>query len=601
MYTVSFTITSALPADLGYIPISAEIDFASLLPNGGSDARLKPASIVVIDLADDTVVPHHLTEDFAHGDHGRVEFVIGDPTHTRYDIRFSSLASGETRPPLAPSWTVPVVGVGDLLRFNANEPRPITMFCFRLVDLNGNGHADLAGTWNYYHRPGEARSGVVCYPRLDGGSDALHCGDQVRLRFREPGSAQLFDFPGTYVDADFGNLSGNGEPDLVFTEWNTGRIEFFRSTGDTDDGGWPIWERDHQISVPEERVQSLSRVDVDGDGVLDVLFNGRWIRNTNPAGWPFQAATPVDLGAGERIACLDISADGRLDLLSVVERESSVTEHPDSDAAWPGADVFWHARLPGESVAFGPPQPVVGLPPSAHRIAAARDLDGDGVLVQHNIWQEITFFEIHLGEDGVAIATRLARAEADNPPMAFSDQGWPCACDWNGNGVVDLLIGGGYGWPRIVRNESTDIQPAFREPELLVATSTESEAKPIRLLRDEILPPTKHWHNMGYPYPCFVDWDGDGLPDLMLPNETNRIFWYRNVGSLQQPSFGPRQQLIVEGYEDDADKRALVGQRALDKDLPNHPYPFDDTSPSSGAPAPVSRTLPAMAPWTWSP
>jgi hypothetical protein len=99
MYTVSFTITSALPADLGYIPISAEIDFASLLPNGGSDARLKPASIVVIDLADDTVVPHHLTEDFAHGDHGRVEFVIGDPTHTRYDIRFSSLASGETRPP----------------------------------------------------------------------------------------------------------------------------------------------------------------------------------------------------------------------------------------------------------------------------------------------------------------------------------------------------------------------------------------------------------------------------------------------------------------------------------------------------------------------
>ena len=44
-----------------------------------------------------------------------------------------------------------------------------------------------------------------------------------------------------------------------------------------------------------------------------------------------------------------------------------------------------------------------------------------GLLVQHNIWQEITFFEIHLGEDGVAIATRLARAEADNPPMAFSD------------------------------------------------------------------------------------------------------------------------------------------------------------------------------------
>ena len=84
---------------------------------------------------------------------------------------------------------------------------------------------------------------------------------------------------------------------------------------------------------------------------------------------------------------------------------------------------------------------------------------------------------------------------------------------------------------------------------------------------------------MGYPYPAYVDWDGDGLPDLMFPNETNRIFWYRNVGTREQPEFGPRQQLIVDGYPDDAAKRARVAERALDKELPNHPYPFDETSP----------------------
>lgn len=352
-------------------------------------------------------------------------------------------------------------------------------------------------------------------------------------------------------------------------------MQFFRNTGDTDDGGWPIWELDHAIDVPEERVHSMSLVDLDDDGVLDLLFNGRWIRNTNHAGWPFQPAEAVDLGAGERIAALDVSGDGQLDLISLTERESAVREHPDSDDAWPGSEVACHFRLPTEGPTFGAAVPVTGLPPSTHRIAAASYLDKPGLLVQHSIWQEITFFELHItAESTIEPAPLARRAEALNPPMTFSDQGWPCLCDWNDNGVLDLLIGGGYGWPRIVRNVGSDERPAYAEPELIL-----SEGQPIRLLRDEILPPTRHWHNMGYPYPSLIDWDGDGLPDLMLPNETNRIFWYRNEGTRSEPVFGPRQQLIVDGYEDDAHKRAAVGEAALDKDLPNHPYPFDDTSP----------------------
>ncbi|HJP33706.1 MAG TPA: VCBS repeat-containing protein [Candidatus Latescibacteria bacterium] len=572
-----FNITSSLPTDVGHIPISAGIDFGPLLlaAGEGSGARLDPTSVEVVDLTDGATIPHHLAEDFAHGDRGCVEFVIRNPTHVHYELRFAAVRPGGARPHVAPTARVPMVGLGDLLRYNAAELRPITMFCFRLVDLDGDGRSDLAGTWNYYHRPGEPRSGVVCYPGLRSGAPAMLFGDQVRLRYREPGSDTLYDFPGTYVDADFGDLIGDGRPDLAFAEWNTGRVEFFRNSGQVDGGGWPIWERGHEIQVEEERVESMSLVDLDGDGVLDLLFNGRWIRNTNPDGWPFEAADPVDLGAGERVACLDVTGDGRLDAVCLVERESSITEHPDSSEAWPGNDVFWHTRLPGDTPGFGPALPVTGLPPSAHRFATARHGDRTGLLVQHGIWQEITFFEIHTDEDGAAIATTAGlRVEAANPPMTFSDQSWPCPCDWNGDGVTDLLIGGGYGWPRTVRNTGTNDEPSFAAPQLIL-----SDGKPIRPLRDEILPPARHWHNMGYPYPSFVDWDGDGRPDLMLPNETNRIFWYRNTGTREQPVFGARQQLIVDGYPDDDEKRATVGQRALDKDLPNHPYPFDDTSP----------------------
>lgn len=74
--------------------------------------------------------------------------------------------------------------------------------------------------------------------------------------------------------------------------------------------------------------------------------------------------------------------------------------------------------------------------------------------------------------------------------MTFSDQSWPCPCDWNGDGVTDLLIGGGYGWRELCTTRANE-RPVF------------SEGKPIRLQRDEILR-SRHPHNMGYPYPSYV-------------------------------------------------------------------------------------------------
>jgi hypothetical protein len=573
---LSFSITSPLPTDLGAIPISASIDLGEQLRQTMTDraVRLDPTSIRVVDLADGSTVPHHLAEEFAHGDAGRVEFLVRDPARRRYEIHFAAVQPGQPRPHLAPQGAIPPIGVGDLLRHNAGEPRPVTTFDFALVDLTGDGRADLAGTWNYYHRPGEPRSGVVAFPRIDHPDSPLCVGDRVRLARRPRAGAAPEDFPGTYVHAAFGDLTGDGLPDLLFAEWNSGRLEVHRNTGERDGGGWPLWKKDHEIAVPEERVESLRLVDLDGDGRLEAVCNGRWLRNTHDAGWPFEAADPVDLGGGPSVDFLDITGDGRLDMVCLTQRDARISRFPDEEGAWPGGDVTWRPRLPGDVPTFGDPLPIAGLPPSAHRIAAARDGERAGLLVQHGIWQEITFYEIAAPGHASAGATRSARVEAPNPPLTFSDQSWPCVADWDGDGVDDLIIGGGYGWPRVVRNDGDAVTPRWEPPQLIL-----SMGRPIRLLRDEILRGTKHWHNMGYPYPSFVDWDGDGRLDLMLPNETNRLFWYRNIGSDTAPVFGPRQQLIVDGYEDSDEARREVGRRALDKDLPNHPYPFDDSSP----------------------
>ena len=136
-----------------------------------------------------------------------------------------------------------------------------------------------------------------------------------------------------------------------------------------------------------------------------------------------------------------------------------------------------------------------------------------------------------------------------------------------------MLVGGGWGWPRIACNRGSNRRPVWDE-----ARPIEAEGGPIRVRRDEILS-SHHWHNMGYPYPTFVDWDGDGVKDLMLPNETNRIVWYKNTGSNAAPRFGARQFLEVDGFPDSAALRAETGRLGEDGDLPNHPYPSDPRSP----------------------
>ena len=125
-------------------------------------------------------------------------------------------------------------------------------------------------------------------------------------------------------------------------------------------------------------------------------------------------------------------------------------------------------------------------------------------------------------------------------------------------------MGGGYGWPQIVMNDGTALRPQWAAPQPVL-----SEGQPIRLTRNETLG-GQHEHNMGYLYPAFIDWDGDGLPDLVVPNETNRIFWFRNIGTRQQPKFGPRQQVLCESYPDSPEARLLSAKRASENLATEH-------------------------------
>ncbi len=554
-FTLDISITT--PLRFPRTPMDPHIDFDALLKEAGAEGVLDPNSVAVFDTATGEAVPHALGGDFAHGGAGRVEWVVTDPERRAYQIRFRAAPQ---RPSLRPAAYTPRIGTGDLLRYNAGAPRPLMLpYPSRLADLTGDGMPDLVGCWNYAYRPGEPWDGIVCYPRV-GGTDAFTFGDMVRLRYvEEAGSREFKHFPGTYMTADFADLNGNGLLDIVFSPRDGDFLYLMLNSGERDAGGMPIFVAHGGLSRPPGAWFPCRVVDLDRDDALDIVIGSLhkgdpettwYLRNTNPAGRPIQLAAPARLAVQKGACFLDLDGDGLPDAIALEEVPGGgVHEYR----------IVWQRHLGGDPPLFAPPQPVVGIAPhSPNHLAAVADGPRKGFLAVTDVFQSVTFFEHIPAPEAPATFRQAARADSLSAVISLGDQAWPWACDWNDDGALDLLVGNGYGWPRIVRNEGTTDRPAYAEPDPLYAAG-----RPIRILRNEVLGEPHHPHNMGYLYPTFMDWDMDGLPDLLLPNETNRIFWYQNIGSLQEPRFGPRRQIIVEQHPDSDRLRAASARRAL--------------------------------------
>ncbi len=523
---------------------------------------LNPNSIEVHNVATDQTVSHALTADFQTSDTGRLEFVVAEPDHTVFEIRFQTVVK---RPTLNPQTFTPQIGTGDLLRFNAGVPRPIAVpYSPGLHDVNGDGLLDLTGTWNYAYRPGGPWDGVVCYPRVR--AEAFEFADQARLRRVEKDGENPQPISHLYMAADFADFNRDGRLDLVTTARGTNSASFYLNRGTYEVGGMPRFEPAGSVGVASW--QACHAVDLNGDGSVDMVVDGEYLRNENPDGWPFQAAKPVKLDAGRKPCFLDIDRDGRLDSICLHGSESI---QPDFYT------VYWRRNLGGTPPRFGAGELLEEVDsPDISLVTTWRDKGRSGLVVQHAAFQELSFYElVPLAEEPGEYRFRLiGRAESVSAVMSLSDQAWPCLCDWDDDGDQDLLIGGGYGWPRIVINDGTRERPVFREPRRIL-----SEGKPIRLVRNELLGEPGNWHDMGYSYPDFVDWDADGLRDLVCPNETNRILWYKNIGTGREPAFGKRRQVVCDGFPDSAKLRSQSNRRANDPKSNNGVYPLEPDRP----------------------
>jgi hypothetical protein len=321
------------------------------------------------------------------------------------------------------------------------------------------------------------------------------------------------------------------------------------------------------------RANQWRYVDYDGDGRVDLVVGvedwtdygwdngydarGRWqrgplrgfvyfLRNegTNPAP---KYAEPVKLLAGGRPietfgmpspSFADFKNNGKLDLIC--------GEFLDGFTYFENIGTRTQPEYaPGRRLQTGERRPLVMdlqmITPTAF------DWDGDGLI------------DLVCGdEDGRVALLRNTGGVIDGVPMFLAPSYFqqqadtlkcgalatPVAVDWDGDGDVDLIAGNSAGYVLFFENLSG---PGVEQPKWAAPRALESEGKVLRVMagpNGSIQGPAEaKW---GYTTLSVADWDGDGLPDLIVNSIWGRVVWYPNIGTRKAPKLAGPLPVEVE-------------------------------------------------------
>jgi hypothetical protein len=199
------------------------------------------------------------------------------------------------------------------------------------------------------------------------------------------------------------------------------------------------------------------------------------------------------------------------------------------------------------------------------RYAAGRPLAAGGVRLTMDLemivpvaidWCGAGHVDLIVGqEDGRVALMENTGAVVDGmpqflPPRFFQQQAadvkfgtlvTPVGVDWDGDGREDLISGNSAGYVGFIKNLGGD-PPRWAAPRCL-----EADGKPIRIMaggNGSIQGPAEaKW---GYTTLSVADWDGDGLPDLIVNSIWGKVVWFRNVGTRTQPRLAAARPIEVQ-------------------------------------------------------
>jgi hypothetical protein len=383
--------------------------------------------------------------------------------------------------------------------------------CLQVADYDGDGTLDLIIGSSFgeikVHR-GNATATDLTGPRALGWhmipSRCASPVGQVRIAFDEPLNAS------TLSPADI-SVAGPHGPIPFGVSWDSSADEVVIDIGAHT---WPV---EMQFTIgPWVNDLSGNAMDQDGDGVggetSDACrFSVSEVRAYEKP-WPIRTHSGIlSLEGDVAHFATDWDADGDTDFL--IGRGTGEVEVLINDGG-AGPHEF---RDPAPVLASGVP---VWLPLGARRPCFV-DLNGDGLrdlLIQERGEPCKVRLYLNSGTSSQPVFTAHSYllldsgtdVELSGTPAPFS------VADWNGDGLLDLLVGEFNGFVGWLRNTGTASSPRFAE------TAWISDADRIHSY--------PHW-----PYPVVHDLNGDGVADLTYGINWGHLNFFVNHGSAQVP------------------------------------------------------------------
>ncbi|MDZ4288432.1 MAG: VCBS repeat-containing protein [Prosthecobacter sp.] len=120
----------------------------------------------------------------------------------------------------------------------------------------------------------------------------------------------------------------------------------------------------------------------------------------------------------------------------------------------------------------------------------------------------------------------------------------PCGFDWDDDGDIDIICGNTAGYVVFIENLSGK---GIEKPKWAAAQQLQAAGTVIRPMagpNGSIQGPCEaKW---GYTTQTVADWNGDGLPDLLLNSILGKVVWYKNIGTRNAPKLAAAQPIEVE-------------------------------------------------------
>jgi hypothetical protein len=140
----------------------------------------------------------------------------------------------------------------------------------------------------------------------------------------------------------------------------------------------------------------------------------------------------------------------------------------------------------------------------------------------------------------------------------------PFAVDWDGDGDTDILSGNTAGHIEYFENLSG---PKVANPKWAAPQRLEAGGKVFRIMagpNGSIQGPAEaKW---GYTTLNVADWDGDGLPDVVVNSIWGKVIWLKNIGTRTAPKLAASQPIEVE-WPDETPKPAWTWWKPEGKQL----------------------------------